>query len=64
VVSTLNSRGPVTANAAIVPAGTEGAVDVYATDDSEVVIDINGYFAPQGAGLSILAFPADSSREL
>ena len=50
VVSTLNSRGPVTANAAIVPAGTEGAVDVYATDDSEVVIDINGYFAPQGAG--------------
>jgi len=50
VVSTLNSRGPVTANAAIVPAGTSGAVSVYATDDSDVAIDVNGFFAPPATG--------------
>ena len=45
LVSTLNSpTGAVTANAAIVPAGTDGAVDVYASSDADVAIDINGYF--------------------
>jgi hypothetical protein len=51
VVSTLNApTGVVTANAAIVPAGTGGAVNVYATDNSDLVIDVNGYFAPPGPG--------------
>jgi hypothetical protein len=46
VVSTLNApTGTVVANAAIVPAGTSGAVSVYATDATDVIIDINGYFA-------------------
>ena len=54
VVSTLNSSGAVTANAAIVPAGTGGAINTYASNDSDLVIDINGYFAPQGQyGLSL-----------
>jgi DNA-binding beta-propeller fold protein YncE len=45
VVSTLNSLdGRVKANAAIVPAGAGGAVSVYATDSTNVVLDINGYF--------------------
>jgi hypothetical protein len=48
-VSTLNSPGTVVANAAIVPAGTNGAISVFATDPTNVVIDINGYFAPPGA---------------
>ena len=54
-VSTLNAfTGQVTANAAIVPAGTNGAVSVYVTHDTDLVIDINGYFGPQsGAGLSL-----------
>ena len=34
------------ANAAIVPAGTNGAVSVYATNDTDLVGDIDGYFAP------------------
>jgi len=34
------------ANAAIVPAGTDGAINVYVTDRTHVIIDINGYFAP------------------
>ncbi len=45
--STLNSwDGSVVANAAIVPAGTNGAIDIYATDNTQVILDINGYFAP------------------
>lgn len=51
LVSTLNSpTGQVVANAAIVPAGTSGAVSVYVTDPADVVLDINGYFAPPGTG--------------
>ncbi|HEY1205589.1 MAG: NHL repeat-containing protein [Bryobacteraceae bacterium] len=47
LVSTLNAlNGNVTANAAIVPAGTGGAISVYVTDPTHVIIDINGYFAP------------------
>ncbi len=47
LVSTLNSfDGSVVANAAIVPAGTEGAVSIYATNPTHVILDINGYFAP------------------
>ena len=46
-VSTLNSwDGSVVANAAIVPAGTNGAISVFVTDSSHVIVDINGYFAP------------------
>jgi hypothetical protein len=45
--STLNSfNGSIVANAAIVPAGTNGAVSVYVSDRSDVFMDINGYFAP------------------
>jgi hypothetical protein len=48
-VSTLNSSdGRFVANAAIVPAGLNGALTVFVTDESHVVLDINGYFsAPQ-----------------
>ncbi|HXN46297.1 MAG TPA: fibronectin type III domain-containing protein, partial [Bryobacteraceae bacterium] len=46
-VSTLNSfDGAVVANAAIVPAGTNGAISVFVTDRTQVILDINGYFAP------------------
>ena len=45
VASTLNSwDGRVVANAAIVPAGSDGAVSVYASDRTDVILDINGYF--------------------
>jgi hypothetical protein len=46
-VSTLNSwDGSVVANAAVVPAGTNGAINIYVTDNTQVILDINGYFAP------------------
>ena len=46
-VSTLNSwDATVVANAAIVTAGTGGVIDIYVTDPTHVIVDINGYFAP------------------
>jgi len=51
LVSTLNaSTGAVTANAAIVPAGTSGSISIYVTDAADVVLDVNGYFAPPATG--------------
>jgi hypothetical protein len=51
LASTLNSLdGSVLANAAIVPAGTSGAIDAYATHDTELIIDLNGYFVPPATG--------------
>jgi hypothetical protein len=50
-VSTLNAlTGVVTSNAAIVPAGVNGGITVYATNTTHLIIDINGYFAPPRAG--------------
>ena len=50
-VSTLNSfDGTTLANAAIVAAGTAGAVSFYASNTTDLVVDINGYFAPPGSG--------------
>jgi hypothetical protein len=55
VASTLNAwSGLITANAAIVPAGTGGAISVYASDPTDVFMDIDGYFAPpQATGLDL-----------
>ena len=51
VVSTLNSPdGRVKANAAIVPAGVGGAVSVYASNTTNVLLDIDAYFAPAASG--------------
>jgi hypothetical protein len=57
LVSTLNAvTGTVTANSAIVPAGTSGDISVFVTSNADVVIDVNGYFAPPGTGgLSLFA---------
>ncbi len=54
VVSTLNApTGAVTANTAVVPAGQAGDISVFATDDTDLIVDVNGYFgAPATGGLS------------
>jgi uncharacterized repeat protein (TIGR03803 family) len=50
-VSTLNNpTATYVANAAIVPAGTGGAVAVYPSANTQLLIDINGYFAPAASG--------------
>ena len=51
LVSTLNAvTGTIAANAAIVQAGTGGYIDAYASQDTDLIIDINGYFAAPGTG--------------
>jgi len=50
VVSTMNSPdGRIKANAAIVPAGSEGAVSVYVSNTTDVILDIDGYFTTPGS---------------
>jgi hypothetical protein len=50
LVSTLNApTGTVTANAAVLPAGTRGSVSVFAANDTDLLLDVNGYFAPKGS---------------
>jgi hypothetical protein len=44
-VSTLNANdGSIVANAALVPAGTSGAVTAFTSSPSHLILDINGYF--------------------
>jgi hypothetical protein len=51
LAASLNAlTGTVTANAAIVPAGTAGSIDVFASNPTNLVIDVNGYFAPMATG--------------
>jgi hypothetical protein len=51
LVASLNDpTGTVLANAVVVPAGANGDVNVFTTDATDLVIDINGYFAPPGPG--------------
>jgi hypothetical protein len=45
-----NPTGTYVANAAIVPAGTGGMVTAYASTDTDLLIDINGYFSATGQG--------------
>lgn len=47
LASTLNSfDGKIVANAALVPAGTNGAIRVFASNATHLIVDINGYFVP------------------
>lgn len=59
VASVLNAvTGAITSNAVIVPAGTDAnhSVSIYASNATDVVIDIDGYFAaPATGGLSLYA---------
>jgi YVTN family beta-propeller protein len=62
LVSTLNSPdGRTKANAAIVPAGASGAVSVYVTDTTDVILDIDGYFTAPGSG-TLQFFPLTPCR--
>ncbi len=61
-VSTMNSTdGRVKANAAIVPAGASAAVSVFASDTTDVILDIDGYFAPP-AGNTYQFYPLTPCR--
>lgn len=54
VVSSLNAfDGAIVPNSAIIPAGSDGSIQIYTSNPTDFFIDINGYFAPDnGTGLS------------
>ncbi len=61
-ISTMNSPdGRIKANAAIVPGGTGGAVSVYVTNTTNVVLDIDGYFISPTIG-TLKYFPITPCR--
>ena len=61
-----NPTGTIVANAAIVPAGADGAITAYASNDTDLAIDIDGYFAPTRnwrlIAVSYCAVPSDRLR--
>lgn len=61
--STLNSfHGEIVANAAVVPAGVDGAINLFATDPTEVVIDVNGYFTAAATPAALQFYPVAPCR--
>jgi hypothetical protein len=45
--STLNDyTGQIASNSAVVPASTGGEINIFVTDPTQVIVDINGYYAP------------------
>src|ERR1019366_1108211 len=62
VVATLNSLdGRIKANAIIIPAGSGEAISVYATNTTDVVLDIDGYFVPTSSA-TLAFFPLTPCR--
>ena len=63
-VSTLNNpTATVVANAAIVQAGQGGELDVFAENSTDLIIDVDGYFAVPGTG-GLSMYPAAPCRVL
>jgi len=63
LAATLNSiDGRIKSNAAIVPAGSSGAVSVFATDTTDVILDINGYFVPGNDPAALAFYPLTPCR--
>jgi hypothetical protein len=65
-ISNMNALfGYAVANSAIVPASANGSIDVYAHDATNLIVDVNGYFAPDdGTGRGLYYFPATQCRVL
>jgi hypothetical protein len=62
VVSTLNNpTATVVANAAIVPTSSNGEIDAFTYNTTDLILDINGYFAPAGSG-GYSMYPTSSCR--
>ena len=63
LAATLNSTdGRIKSNAAIVPAGSNGAVSVFATDTTDLILDINGYFVPGSNPTALSFYPVTPCR--
>ncbi len=61
-VGMLDSDGRIRSNAAIIPAGLNGAISVFTTDTTDLVLDINGYFVPASAQTGLAFYPMTPCR--
>jgi len=62
-VSSINSFvGRVLANNVIVPASADGSIDVFAAATTDLLVDINGYFAPDNGTTGLYYFPITQCR--
>lgn len=62
-VSSINSpAGRVLANSVILPASADGSIDVFAFNQTDFIIDINGYFAPDDGVNGQYYFPVTQCR--
>lgn len=57
LTSVLNAPlGGFVANSAVVPAGTGGSIDLYASNATQVIIDVNGYYTVAPGEGSVAAY--------
>lgn len=62
-VSSINSfSGRVLANSVIIPASSNGTIDVFTFDATDFIIDINGYYAPDDGVNGLFYFPVTQCR--
>ena len=55
----VDPAGRIAANNAIVAAGTAGSIDLYSSGNTEMILDVNGYFVEGGASVF---YPVTSCR--
>jgi len=62
-ISNINSpAGRILANSVILPASPDGSIDVYAFDNTDMIVDINGYFAPDDGQQGLYYYPVSQCR--
>lgn len=62
-VSSINSpAGRVLANSVILPASTDGSIDVFTFNQTDFLVDINGYFAPDDGVNGLFYYPITQCR--
>ena len=63
LASTLNSLdGRIKSNAAIVLAGTGGSISIFASNTTDAILDINGYFVPATDPTGLAFYPVAPCR--
>jgi hypothetical protein len=64
IISNMNAYyGYSVANSGIVPASSNGSISIFSYDATNVILDVNGYFAPDdGTGRGLYYFPVTQCR--
>lgn len=60
--SVLNSDGRIKSNAAIVGTGTNGSISVFATNATDLILDVDGYFVSDTSNADMEFYPMTPCR--